>query len=340
MLDPIKKRGEDGMDLLPNSDEQQLIDMAAGFLAKTFPVSRLHGADEGRYSSTMAHAFAELGWFGMGLSEEDGGFGFTIVDEMLLFREMGRHLAPLAILVTSLAARTAAAFRATDIVTALLTGEATAALAIPDPNDERARLFECADADYILSLEGDTAHLLPAAALTIDPLPCLDKSIVMGRALVDPSSAVASAPAAPIEQAGRLLSAAMLVGACEAMTDMITEYAKIRETFGKAIGVNQAVRHPIADMAVRGFAARCQLFLAAASLRDGTPDAGLQIDAAKALANDAAIRNADANMQLHGGISTTEEHDSHFYMKRAHVLADLFGNRTVLDRIVLTPLAA
>jgi alkylation response protein AidB-like acyl-CoA dehydrogenase len=101
MLDPIKKRGEDGMDLLPNSDEQQLIDMAAGFLAKTFPVSRLHGADEGRYSSTMAHAFAELGWFGMGLSEEDGGFGFTIVDEMLLFREMGRHLAPLAILVTS-----------------------------------------------------------------------------------------------------------------------------------------------------------------------------------------------------------------------------------------------
>jgi alkylation response protein AidB-like acyl-CoA dehydrogenase len=45
-------------------------------------------------------------------------------------------------------------------------------------------------------------------------------------------------------------------------------------------------------------------------------------------------------MQLHGGISTTEEHDSHFYMKRAHVLADLFGNRTVLDRIVLTPLAA
>jgi hypothetical protein len=244
MLDPIKKRGEDGMDLLPNSDEQQLIDMAAGFLAKTFPVSRLHGADEGRYSSTMAHAFAELGWFGMGLSEEDGGFGFTIVDEMLLFREMGRHLAPLAILVTSLAARTAAAFRATDRVTALLTGEATAALAIPDPNDERARLFECADADYILSLEGDTAHLLPAAALTIDPLPCLDKSIVMGRALVDPSSAVASAPAAPIEQAGRLLSAAMLVGACEAMTDMITEYAKIRETFGKAIGVNQAIPSP------------------------------------------------------------------------------------------------
>ena len=96
------------MDLEPNSDEQQVIDAAASFLAKSLPISRLRAANEGRFDPALRARLAELGWYGLGLPEEKGGHGFTIVDETLVFREIGRSLGPNAALGIALAARTAA----------------------------------------------------------------------------------------------------------------------------------------------------------------------------------------------------------------------------------------
>ena len=113
-------------------------------------------------------------------------------------------------------------------------------------------------------------------------------------------------------------------------------------TKGRALlGAYQAVRHPCADMAVRCEAARAQLYAAAVSRRDGRADAAAQIAAAKLLANAAAVKNADWNIQLHGGIAVTMEHDAHLYMKRANLLSRLFGaDRVLLDGILDAKLAA
>jgi alkylation response protein AidB-like acyl-CoA dehydrogenase len=122
----------------------------------------------------------------------------------------------------------------------------------------------------------------------------------------------------------------MLVGVAERALDLIVEYAKVRETFGRKIGAYQAVRHPCADMAVRVEAARCQLWYAAASLKGERRDVQAQLDAAKHLAGEAALANADWTIQLHGGVGVTDEHDAHLLLKRAHLLSRMFGSRRAL----------
>lgn len=328
------------MDLEPNSDEQQVIDSAGGFLARSLPLQRHRQPDEGRFTAAIRGQLAELGWYGLGLSEEAGGFGTTAIDEMLVFREIGRHLGPLAPLPISLATKIAAEAGDAALVASLIAGEHGVALAVADPNRAEALLFEAEGAALAVYIGNEEARLIDLANATPTPLPCVDKSVSMARCAFDTLPAIARCPMEPIDRSGRLLVAAMQVGIAEAVTMMIADYAKIRETFGRPIGAYQAVRHPCADMAVRGFAARAQLFLAAVSERDGLPDAELQVDAAKVLADEAAMANVDANIQLHGGIGTTDEHDAHLFMKRANLLSRLFGSRHALDRILATPLAA
>jgi alkylation response protein AidB-like acyl-CoA dehydrogenase len=127
----------------------------------------------------------------------------------------------------------------------------------------------------------------------------------------------------------------MLVGIAEAALDQIVEYAKIRETFGKPIGSYQAVRHPCADMATRLEAARCQLWFAAAAMKESRTDAVGHLDAAKHLANECAAFVTDLNIQLHGGIGVTDEHDAHIFMKHALLLRKLFGSKRLLLKNLL-----
>ncbi len=328
------------MDLEPNSDEQQVIDAAASFLAKSLPISRLRAANEGRFDPALRARLAELGWYGLGLPEEKGGHGFTIVDETLVFREIGRSLGPNAALGIALAARTAAEAGDEALTARLVAGELSVGIALTDPNRPEALIVDAGGAELALALSGGEARLIELGRADLAPLPSLDKSVSMARGRLDNLPVAARCAGDGIDRAGRLLTAAMLVGISEAVTAMITDYAKIRETFGRPIGAYQAVRHPCADMAVRTFATRAQLFLASVSVRDGRADADLQVDAAKALANEAALLNVDQNIQLHGGIATTDEHDAHLFMKRANLLVRLFGGRALLDRLLHTPMAA
>ena len=67
------------------------------------------------------------------------------------------------------------------------------------------------------------------------------------------------------------------------------------------------------------------LFLAALALRDGRPDAGFQVSAAKRTAALAATDNARADVQIHGGMGFTWENDAHLFLTRSHLLAQVFG---------------
>jgi alkylation response protein AidB-like acyl-CoA dehydrogenase len=128
------------------------------------------------------------------------------------------------------------------------------------------------------------------------------------------------------------------VGIAERAISMIVEYAKVRETFGRKIGAYQAVRHPCAEMELRAEAGRSLLWYAAASLKEHRADVTAQLDAAKHVANEAAVTNADVNIQLHGGIGVTDEH--HLLLKRALLLSRAFGcKRTLLPRLLHATLA-
>src|SRR5262249_32035332 len=150
---------------------------------------------------------------------------------------------------------------------------------------------------------------------------------------------VAVSPDGDAWSLGQLGVAAMQVGVAERALALIVEYAKVRETFGRKIGTYQAVRHGCADMALRAEAARCQLWSAAAAVKERRPDAQAHVDAAQHLANRAAVGNADANIQLHGGIGVTAEHAAPVLLKHGVLLARLFGSkRELLTRLLYAEL--
>ena len=98
------------IDLLPSEVEQQIIDGVAGFLAEELPLARLRPGPDGERSADIGisaeqwHEIAGLGWFGLGIPEERGGAGFTVVAEMLVVREVGRYAVSPSISATIAAA--------------------------------------------------------------------------------------------------------------------------------------------------------------------------------------------------------------------------------------------
>src|SRR5690606_33176714 len=132
----------------------------------------------------------------------------------------------------------------------------------------------------------------------------------------------------PIWSHAQVLASAFLAGLAEAARDMATEHARTRIQFGKPIGVNQAIKHVCADMAVAADAAISQTLFAAIALQSGRGDSMFQVLAAKSVATRAAIDNAANGIQVHGGMGYTFEHNAHLVLKRAHVYAHLFGEPT------------
>jgi len=319
------------MFLAPDGSEIEIADSAAKLLSRAIPLGRLHGRDASpALSGDLRAELAALGWFGLVLPEADGGSGLSAVEHALFYREVGRHCGPIDILAQALGAMVTDDRR---LRAGLLAGEQSVALAVGDA--QALRLLGPPDAALALHAERDGARLLDVSASETGPRPSLDPATGMRTIVRGTPRTLAVSSNADVWDLGQLAVAAMEVGVAERALDLIVEYAKVRETFGRKIGTYQAVRHACADMALRGEAARCQLWSAAAALKERRSDAHAHLDAAKHLANRAAVMNADANIQLHGGIGVTEEHHAHVLLKHSLVLARLFGSkRPLLARLL------
>src|SRR5262249_20382715 len=153
------------------------------------------------------------------------------------------------------------------------------------------RLLGSADATLALHVEGDATRLLDVSPSEAAARPSLDPATGMRTIVRGAPQVVAVSSDPEVGRFGQLGVAPMQVGVAETALALTVEYAKIRETFGRKIGTYQAVRHPCADMALRVEAARCQLWSAAAALKERRSDAQAHLDAAQHLANKAATMN-------------------------------------------------
>jgi alkylation response protein AidB-like acyl-CoA dehydrogenase len=130
----------------------------------------------------------------------------------------------------------------------------------------------------------------------------------------------------------RLLAAAEAVGGLGACTEMATAYAAGREQFGRPIGSFQAVKHHCANMLV-------DTELATAATWDAARAVGAEAELAATMAAGHALtayqRVALQNVQVHGGIGYTWEHDAHLYIRRATVLQAFAGDQDALrDKVI------
>ncbi|MCH8881928.1 MAG: acyl-CoA/acyl-ACP dehydrogenase [SAR324 cluster bacterium] len=114
----------------------------------------------------------------------------------------------------------------------------------------------------------------------------------------------------------RILVAAEAVGIGRVALDRAARYAKERVVFGRPIGQNQAVQHPLADSWARIEAARLLTFKAAWLYDRGRP-CGAESNAAKLLAAEAGFQAADRAMQTLGGFGYSKEYDVERYWREA-----------------------
>lgn len=312
------------INLTVSSEQEELVDTVARAAQREFPRTELVRAcvdgsvaplDDARWKT-----LAELGVFGLSVPEESGGLGLGLADEVLAFVELGRVPARGPWVGTMLATRLAVQAGHADLAEALMTGEARAGVINGD------YLIDAVVGEFGLRVTGEGGELVRITAAT--EVPGFDEATVVSR--VEATEGILEVPDPRLLTRLRLLVAAYMIGVAEAATDMSASYAKVREQFGRPIGTFQAVKHRCSEMAIRAYSARAEVYVASLLLETEGDQAGvLEGAAAYLLAMQAARCNSEDNVQNHGGIGVTAEHEAGVLVKRAHIYSNLGGGSAV-----------
>ena len=127
-------------------------------------------------------------------------------------------------------------------------------------------------------------------------------------------------------RAGRTGASAEMLGVAGGAMDMTVGYLKERKQFGTLIGSFQALQHRAAHLYSELEVARAAVLKAQQLLDAGSDEADEAVSVAKAMTGMATTLSVQEGVQMHGGIGMTDEYDIGFFMKRARVLAEMFGD--------------
>jgi len=128
------------------------------------------------------------------------------------------------------------------------------------------------------------------------------------------------------EMIGRGAVASEMVGLSEEVFGRTVAYLKDRKQFGKAIGEFQALQHRAAQLYIDIEITRAAVLKALQALDADATNAATAVAVAKARAGTTATRAVQEGVQMHGGMGMTDQFDIGFFMKRARVCQELFGD--------------
>ena len=326
------------MSIAISEEHRALAETVAGFLTDHRSRAAARSLLEAEADGLPAFwtELAELGLVGLHVPEEFGGSGFGLPEILVVAGQMGRYLAPGPFTPTVITSAVLAAAGPDDLRKRLLPGLADGSLA------GAAALggeVTCADgaatgkvgvvisghlADVLLVPAGEDVLVIEKSAGGVQAeVPVnLDQSRRAARVRLD------AAPAAVLPGARGLLTdvaravlAAEAAGIAAETTEQAADYAKIRQQFGRPIATFQAVKHHCANMLVAAELATAATWDAGRAGLGGGDQLSYTAAIAAALAGPAAVGNANLNIQVHGGIGFTWEHDAHLYLRRAAAIA-------------------
>jgi alkylation response protein AidB-like acyl-CoA dehydrogenase len=288
-------------------------------------------------------AAAGQGWTGLAIAEEHGGSGFGLAELAVVLEAQGHELCPGPFLPSVAAAvvidRCAADSVRAQLLPELADGSTIGALAVSGSvtlGTDHAVTGECPavlgapDAGLLVVICGDDVAIVDAQAdgVTVTALESMDTTRSIGsvalRAVPVSEDRVLHGAARRARTVFRTLASAEAVGVAWATLEMAVEYAKVREQFGRTIGTFQAVKHHAANMLVNAEETTAATWDAARA--DDLDSAWFAAAVAASHAIRTQIFNAQNNIQLHGGIGFTWEHDSHLYLRRARTLAAIMAD--------------
>jgi alkylation response protein AidB-like acyl-CoA dehydrogenase len=125
---------------------------------------------------------------------------------------------------------------------------------------------------------------------------------------------------------GRGAVASEMVGLSEEVFGRTVGYLKERKQFGKSIGEFQALQHRAAQLYIDIEITRAAVLKALQTLDGNFEDAAAAVAVAKARAGSTATLAVQEGVQMHGGMGMTDQFDIGFFMKRARVCQELFGD--------------
>ncbi|HET7664960.1 MAG TPA: acyl-CoA dehydrogenase, partial [Mycobacterium sp.] len=276
----------------------------------------------------------------LAIAEEHGGSGFGLAELAVVLEVQGRELSPGPFLPSVAAAvvidRCASDSVRAQLLPRLADGSTIGALALSGHvtigsdlvvTGESPAVLGAPDADMLVIATGDDMVIVDATAggVTVNALESLDTTRSVGsvalRGVTVDEDRVLRGTARRARTVFRILASAEAVGVSWAALDMAVEYAKVREQFGRTIGTFQAVKHHAANMLVNAEVTTAAAWDAARA--DDLDSAWFPAAVAAAHAIRTQIFNSQYNIQLHGGIAYTWEHDAHLYLRRARTLAAL-----------------
>jgi alkylation response protein AidB-like acyl-CoA dehydrogenase len=302
-------------------------------------------------------AGSQLGLQGIAIPEEYGGAGFSFAEQAIVLEELGAGLYGGPYLASAVLAATALLSSADEgarqaLLPGIASGQTIATLAFTeddgswDPAAIRLAAVKHGD-DWVLDghksfvLDGAIADLILAVAvtegglslfavdagaggLTRTPLPALDQTRSLARLEFDSVAAqLIGAPGDAAAILDRTLDVAAIalaaeqLGGAQRTLDMAVEYAKVRHQFGRPIGSFQAIKHRCADLLLEVESLRSAVAYAAAAVAEDSSEVPVVASLVKAYGSETYFHVTAENIQIHGGIGFTWEHDAHLFFKRA-----------------------
>jgi len=279
---------------------------------------------------------AGLGLLGLHVPEDLGGSGFGLPETLVAAEQMGRHLAPGPFVPTVITSAVLAEAGPDELRKRLLPGLAdgsvigAAALGGEVTYADGAATGKAGVvlsghlADVLLVPAGDDVLVIETSAGGVQAkVPAnVDQSRRAARVSLDAAPAtVLPGARGLLTDVARAVLAAEATGIAAETTGQAAEYAKIRQQFGRPIATFQAVKHHCANMLVAAELATAAAWDAGRAGIGGGGQFSYTAAIAAVLAVPAAVGNASLNIQVHGGIGFTWEHDAHLYLRRAAAIA-------------------
>jgi alkylation response protein AidB-like acyl-CoA dehydrogenase len=288
------------------------------------------------------------GWLGLHVDERFGGQGYGLPELTIVLEQLGRSAVggPFlpTVAVSAVIAEVGTDEQRERWLPRLVSGDLVAgvcakgdvtvadsrisAAAVPALAEAAADVFLLPVGDDLVLVQtgdGVSTHNIDTVDRLLRPVTVVS---LAGAAVVD----IFPRARATMARILRLLATAEAVGGLAVCTEMATTYAATREQFGRPIGAFQAVKHHCANMLVDTELAVAVAWDAARAEGD---EADLAVTMAAGHALTAYQRVALQNIQVHGGIGYTWEHDAHLYLRRATVLQTFAGDQDALRDSVI-----
>lgn len=325
------------MDFTFTDDQQMLIEGVATLLRKEVTAEQiraswnLDGSDP-----QLWRQLVELGIPAILVPEAQGGLGLNELDFIRIAEECGRvalaePIVEMAMVATPMLVQLAEhSEQCAELLEEIAGGDARVAVGHPiNPTVADAQI-----ADWLLLPHGHEVHLVPSDSVALTVQESLDPSRRLFTVDWDGSSSTYCVAEeqlgaelwADALNRGALLNAALLIGLTQGMIEQSVIYTTDREQFGRPIGANQAVKHHMANCAVKTEFTKPVIYRAGYEISRRSQRSAVAVSHAKVAAGESALLTAKNSIQVHGAMGYTWECNLQIWAKRAWALNTSWGD--------------